>query len=82
MENLINLADEDKLSEITAIISQHPNLLYELNQQGINLLNYCIDTNKSQIAEQLILVQQNIDFQDHFGMTALHYAVKNNFIGC
>ncbi len=75
MQNLISQINNDNISELISQIQHSPSLLYELNQQGINLLNYCIDNNKSETAVRLAILQENIDFQDYFGMTALHYAV-------
>lgn len=39
------------------------------------MLNYCIDLEEVFFASYLIEIQDDINFQDSTGMTALHYAV-------
>jgi hypothetical protein len=46
--------NNNKFDEFKEKISNNKEILYELNEQGVNLLNYCIDNNKINFCKFLI----------------------------
>lgn len=71
---LIYLINKD-FNNIENILSDHPNILFEMNRKGFGLIHLLSWLRDTQVLEYFVKYGGDIDLVDKYGSTALHYTM-------